>query len=281
MKEKGVSSVVVIAIVIIIAAVGAGGYLLLKSEGEGEEEEGPAAGVMTLKELNLDFDNTTLEFKSYGPGDIVQVQDTVENVMLVTRDELDEEVASSFEATYEVSFPVTLIMVESVENMEGQWVYTAIALEGDKRNDYEIGQEATISMHIEKVLGVEIAQEAFIGTMLDFWIGSWFNGGGAIPPSVSLSVTAENVGDTIVLTIMHDGGDTLSIADIELIADNSATTQYEANLDILTTETYLGVGHSIEVSYPADLDTGDTITVILVHLPSSQLIYYSTNVHVE
>lgn len=273
MKEKGVSSVVVIAIVIIIAAVVGGYYFLVRGEG-------PVAGVVTLRELNQDFDNTTLEFRSYDPGDIVQVQDIVENAILITRDELEEDVANFFETSYEISFPVTLIMIESVENMEGQWDFTVIALEGDRRGEYGIGQKGTVSIHIEKALGIEFPREALIGTMLWFEI-QWFSGGGAIPPSTILDVTAENVGDTIALTIEHHGGDSLSIADIRLIADNSATTQYEADLEDLTAETSLTVGHSIGVSYPADLDTGDTITVRLIHLPSSQMIYNRTNVLVE
>lgn len=274
MEEKGVSSIVVIAIVVIIVAVVGGYYFLVRGEG-------PVAGVVTLQELNQDFDNTTLKFRSFDPGDIVQVQDTVENVRLVTRDELDEEVANFFETSYEIIFPVTLITMESAENLEGQWAFTVIALEGDRCGEYEIGQQATVSIHIENVLGMEIPREVLTGNMLWFWARF---GGGRIPPnppSVTLRITAKNVGGTITLTIEHYGGDPILITDIRLIADNSATTQYEADLKDLTAETLLTVGHSMEVSYPADLNTGDTIRVQLIHIPSSQKIYDRSGILVE
>jgi len=168
MRERGIGTVVVIAIVVVIIAVAIGGYYcFLRGKGP--------VGPVTLRELYQDFDNASFEFRSHDSGDIIQIQDTVENVILVTRDEINkigENVANLFETSYGISFPVTLIMMKSVENMHDLWVFPVIVLEGDKRSEYEIGQTGTVSVHIEKALGInaEYPQEAYLGTTIWAWV---------------------------------------------------------------------------------------------------------------
>ena len=166
MKEQGTAVAVIVVIIVATVAIVGGYYLLVKGEL-------PGAGGVTLRELIHDFDNSTYKFRSYDSGDIIQIQDTVENVILVTRDELNENIANLLETAYEISFPMTLVLMESVENLIwGSHLagFEVIGLEGDRHGEYEIGQEVTISIHIEKALGMEIAREPFIGTMLWFQI---------------------------------------------------------------------------------------------------------------
>jgi DNA polymerase II large subunit len=162
MKKKGVSSAVKITIVAVLTTTISIALIAVDIS---------RTNYVTLGELNQDFDNNTFKFRSYDPGDVVQVKDTVENVILVTPDELRYYPENMFEKTYEISFPVTLITMVSAENMRGQGAFWAIALEGDRRGEYNIGQMAIIPIHIEKVLGTEIAREAYTGTMIWLFAG--------------------------------------------------------------------------------------------------------------
>ena len=211
MKESGIETAAVIAVVIVIAAVATGGYFLLKGEGEAVEApaawqlvetwtgtvEAPAAWqlietwtgtikpsdeALTLRELLEDFDENILEFKSYDSGDVVKVRDTVENTILISEHHWWENMfyENIIENTYNASYPITLIVVEScAENIwEGplfphfNWTYPyrtesgggkVIGYEGD---NFEIGKEVTIFIHIEKPENIEFARELILGPLL-------------------------------------------------------------------------------------------------------------------
>jgi flagellin-like protein len=123
------------------------------------------------------------------------------------------------------------------------------------------------------LIAVTVALAAVVATL----VGGL--GGGAVPPTPTLSITAqENAdGQRINLTIAHGGGDALTLSDIELIAeDENAEDTTQGTLGSGT----LSVGHSITVSYPytdaaitTPVPVGEMISVKLIHTPSSQQIY--------
>jgi len=127
------------------------------------------------------------------------------------------------------------------------------------------------------LIAVTVALAAVVATL----VGGL--GGGAVPPSATLNVTAKFNSDdnTVTLTITHQGGDSLVVSDLRLIADSSTASLYDKDLDLDNDNiTTLTVGHS----YPLDnfdaggATSGSTISVKLIHKPSKQLIYSKSNV---
>jgi hypothetical protein len=136
--------------------------------------------ALTLQELLEDFENI-LGFRSYSSGDVVKVRDTVENTLLVSEPGWWEGMLyeNTIENTYNASYPITLIVMEScAENIWQNPVSQlgggkVIGLEGDVRDNYEIGEEVTIFIHIEKHDNTETARELGLGSLLwdlIYWI---------------------------------------------------------------------------------------------------------------
>jgi hypothetical protein len=106
-------------------------------------------------------------------------------------------------------------------------------------------------------------------------------GGRGAPPNALLSVTANKVdANDYTLTISHEGGDDLAIADLEIQASSSATT--------MTTIAFPGsgtfsVGSQVttgNIAYSPDV-TGQVITVYIIHVPSNEKIFSSSTVVVQ
>jgi len=126
------------------------------------------------------------------------------------------------------------------------------------------------------LIAVTVALAAVVATL----VGGL--GGGAVPPSATLNVTAKfnSADNTVTLTITHNGGDSLVASDIRLIADDGDAEPYEEKLNDMGAPATLTVGHSYELeNYNiTDLGTGATISVKLIHIPSNQQIYSKSNV---
>jgi hypothetical protein len=137
--------------------------------------------ALTLRELLDDFDESTLGFKSYDPGDVIKIRDNVENTLLVSeagwwKNTLYENI---IENTYNTSYPITLIVMASCaediwQNPVLQYgVGKVIGLEGDVRDNYKIGEEAIVFIRIEKSDNTETARELGLGSLLwdlIYWI---------------------------------------------------------------------------------------------------------------
>ena len=109
-------------------------------------------------------------------------------------------------------------------------------------------------------------------------------GGRGTPPSAMITVTATISGNDITLTISHEGGDDLVLSDLEIKADNSATTMVTKKGTDLTgiAGTTFNVGESGTVTYTSTgIAAGNTITVFVIHTPSKQKIFSSSSVVVR
>lgn len=131
------------------------------------------------------------------------------------------------------------------------------------------------------LIAVTVALAAVVATL----VGGL--GGGAVPPSATLNVTAKenSSGSTLVkLTIEHTGGNPLTLSDIKIIANTNIgtieNTLINANFSEIT-ETTLDVGHSIVLTYDYGAACqGNSIRVQLIHVPSNQKIYDRSGISV-
>jgi len=105
-----------------------------------------------------------------------------------------------------------------------------------------------------------------------------------LPPSSLLTVTAEKSAETTVeLTILHEGGDDLAIAELDIMAETShgfGVTM--TSVDFLGSGTF-SAGDSITATYDygAPVPAGTVITVFIVHLPTRQKIFSSSTIVVQ
>jgi flagellin-like protein len=131
------------------------------------------------------------------------------------------------------------------------------------------------------LIAITVALAAVVATLVSGL------GGRGTPPSAMLTVTAKDVpGDNnIELTISHEGGDDLVLADLQIKATKNLTTGAMAEIK----GTDLGgpgvvgatfsVGEKGVARYSAPgIGPGDTITVFIIHIPSKQKIFSSTSV---
>jgi flagellin-like protein len=112
-------------------------------------------------------------------------------------------------------------------------------------------------------------------------------GGRGAPPSAMLAVTARDNGDTIpatehnvVLTISHNGGDDLIIADLQIQASDKDGTMITILSDNISRITgVLSVGNTLTAAYHYDDDSaGKAITVYIIHVPSKQKLFSSETI---
>jgi hypothetical protein len=104
-------------------------------------------------------------------------------------------------------------------------------------------------------------------------------------PTALLSVTAHKVASTLyTLTISHEGGDDLNVADLQVQASSSSGTLQTLpflNSSGGTTGTFsVGMSTTITCSYSPDV-TGQVVTVYIIHNPSHQKIFSSTTIAVQ
>jgi len=130
------------------------------------------------------------------------------------------------------------------------------------------------------LIAITVALAAVVATLVSGL------GGRGTPPSAMLTVTATISGDNITLNISHEGGDDLVFADLEVKADNSATTMVTVKGTDLTGRigSTFNVGEAVTTTYPitpGDIASGDTITVFVIHTPSKQKLFSSSSVIVR
>jgi len=129
------------------------------------------------------------------------------------------------------------------------------------------------------LIAITVALAAVVATLVSGL------GGRGTPPSAMLTVTAEeSPADNVKLTISHQGGDDLPIADLQVKATNSATGAMATidNLEPLDVGATFTVGESGSISYDyANVNVGDVLTVYIIHVPSKQKIFSSTSVVVQ
>jgi len=131
------------------------------------------------------------------------------------------------------------------------------------------------------LIAITVALAAVVATLVSGL------GGRGTPPSAMLTVTATiDNANNITLNISHEGGDDLVFADLEVKADNSATTMVTVKGTDLTGRigSTFNVGEAVTTTYPitpGDIASGDTITVFVIHTPSKQKLFSSSSVIVR
>lgn len=110
-------------------------------------------------------------------------------------------------------------------------------------------------------------------------VGGGGLGGRGAPPTAMLSVSAIRSGDNITLTIRHDGGDDLSLADITVMASDSTGTMATAALSSSTGK--FSVGGTITATYTYGTSASDVITVYIIHNPSKNKIFINSRILVQ
>jgi len=96
-----------------------------------------------------------------------------------------------------------------------------------------------------------------------------------------LTVTAENTSPTeITLTISHEGGDDLVVADLEINASNSLDEMVTIDgTEITGVGSMFSVGETGSVAYTYGPDPeGKVITIHIIHVPSKQKIFSSSSI---
>jgi len=127
------------------------------------------------------------------------------------------------------------------------------------------------------LIAITVALAAVVATLVSGL------GGRGTPPSVMVTLTADNVGDNIKLTIKHEGGDDLVVADLQIKATNDATgAMTTIDRPALGVDTTFTVGETgiVSYSYPA-AEAGTVITVYIIHVPSKQKLFSSSSVVVR
>lgn len=120
------------------------------------------------------------------------------------------------------------------------------------------------------LIAITVALAAVVATLVSGL------GGRGTPPSAMLTVTAENTGSTTTLSITHEGGDDLALADLKVKAIDST----EVENTKIGTGTF-SVGDDKNVIMGLDTKDGDVITVYIIHEPSKQKIFSSSSVVVR
>jgi flagellin-like protein len=129
------------------------------------------------------------------------------------------------------------------------------------------------------LIAITVALAAIVATLV-----SGLGGRGA-PPSVMLTVKAENSGaNGVTLTIEHNGGDDLTLTDLKVQAsnENGAMTTLE-NVSIVGGGTTLTVGGKATgtYTYGSVSPINAVITVYVIHNPSKQKLFSSTSITVQ
>lgn len=129
------------------------------------------------------------------------------------------------------------------------------------------------------LIAITVALAAVVATLVSGL------GGRGTPPSAMLTVVARDTGENVTLTIEHAGGDDLVVADLQVKATKATgldTVWNGSTTPLGAVGTTFTVGESGTLSYDyAGVDVGDVLTVYIIHVPSKQKIFSSTNVVVQ
>jgi hypothetical protein len=101
--------------------------------------------------------------------------------------------------------------------------------------------------------------------------------GSTSTPSAMVTVSAHASGNNVVLTISHEGGDDLSLADLAVTAIRDTTSAENTNIGAGT----LDVGYSIQVLENLSVNPYDAITVYVTYVPTQQKLFASAGVIVQ
>lgn len=159
-SRKGPIIGVVIVVAILLIAVLA--YLFMFGPDEGDNGEIPTVTYQELMDdIEVEIGTTTLNFKSYDDGDVLNVVGTVKNV----------RTANVPTGTFGIqSGPWTIIYFEEPSGLTAE-LYNGFAYKGDLRSEYTIGEEGTITVHIEKMsfqgISAEYPDEAMTTSMIE------------------------------------------------------------------------------------------------------------------
>jgi hypothetical protein len=254
-REKGVSSIVVIAVVIvIIAAVGVGGYFLVRG--------------------------------GAGPGGLPVYPGAVENIegTALAKAGLENMGASAIEVSAYTS-------TQDVTTIASWYRFKMIELGWTKENDdvrsssgglmFERGNDGAIvaldSYHGTTYIIISYGQWGSIQLLVDYFSGL---GGRGTPPSWMVTVTAHASGNNVVLTISHEGGDDTIISDLEVQGSNTSGVMQIATLS--PSSGTFSVGDTLTATYTyGGVATGNAITVYIIHKPSKQKLFSSSSVIVQ
>ncbi|MEM0358507.1 MAG: type IV pilin N-terminal domain-containing protein [Candidatus Hadarchaeales archaeon] len=106
-------------------------------------------------------------------------------------------------------------------------------------------------------------------------------GGKGTPPTINIQVRARSGPDNqVLLTLIHNGGDSVSLADLIVKAGDDETSLGE-NRALGTGLFSVGSSIQVWVKCPTDYRTDNIIAVCVIHKPSNQMILPFTNVTVE
>ena len=152
-------------------------------------------------------------------------------------------------------------------------------------------EEKGIGTAVVIVIVIIIAAVAAIGGYYLGTRGGGYGGGGGeggggrgTPPSAMITLWAETpAANTVKLTIQY-WGDDLALADLQI----NATNNTEGGLATINGTELTGVGStlstgetgSVTYAYPG-VESGDVITVYIIHTPSKQKIFSATYVVVR
>jgi len=106
-----------------------------------------------------------------------------------------------------------------------------------------------------------------------------FRGRGT-PPSIVFTVWANASVNNVILTISHEYGDDISIADLKVMGSDSTGAMQTATLSV-SSGTF-SVGWKIAATYTYGPNpSGKTIKVYVIHDPSKRMMFNSSNVLVH
>ncbi|MCJ7720686.1 MAG: hypothetical protein MUO36_04380, partial [Candidatus Hadarchaeum sp.] len=252
MREKGVSSIVVIAVVIVIvAAVGVSGYFFLRGGGAGLSSLPIYTGSQSW--------NVPSEYQENLPaGAGVEVAGyTVSDASV--QDVLD---------WYRGQMTGWTLESEPTMSMGGVEIGGLIYMKGDD------------GAGIIAMSGIGLP-----GTCYILATGPWSAFGGlegqGTPPSALLVVTAQGSGNNVVLTISHEGGDDLAIANLQVQGSDSTGTMQTTTLSPSSGTLSVGETLTATYTYGGAITTSRAITVYIIHKPSQQKMWSSNDVIVE
>jgi hypothetical protein len=251
-REKGVSSIVVIAVVIvIIVAVGVSGYFLLSGRGAG-------LGSFSIYTGSQSWDIPSEYQENLLAGAGVEVAGyTVSGASV--QDVLD---------WYRGQMVGWTLESEPVMSMGGVEIGGLIYKNGDD------------GAGIIAMSGIGLP-----GTCYILATGPWSAfgelGGQGTPPSAMLTVRAQGSGNNVVLTISHEGGDDVNISDLQVQGSDSTGTMVTATLSLSSGTLSVGETLTATYTYGGAITTSRAITVYIIHKPSKQKLFSSATVIVE
>jgi len=232
---------------------------------------------------------TTTITCSYSPD----VTGQVVTVYIIHKPNGEKIFASSTVAVQEGGYPAISAVVATSDNQisitvlsgsipAGQWAYSVSSEAGSY--NWITGTQALSAPSVSLgtyAYGTWYVNVKHIGTGHIYFnpdINVWLSR--PPTPTALLSVVAHKVTSTsYTLTISHEGGDDLSISDLEIMA--SMNSENMATYPFPGTGTFsVGMQTTITCSYSPDV-TGLVVTVYIIHNPSKQKIFASSTVAVQ